>query len=652
MLFEGEIMINTELLKKYIDKFVVYNAVKYNVDVFETLEGSSLREKEAEGYKYDIFKSARKKLNGALSYTDIILKLLPGGNLTDFHTETSGIHKGIQEYGKEDVDVVLKSFYEGDNDADSFEEIKMVCCNRYDQIGFIYFTKDCEKYLPIRSKSFDDRFKFLGIKSELSGNCSWEKYSFFISTIKEIQAELKNINKEITLLDAHSFVWELDKYDKVEGSKGQLVHHKHKDFGYGVVRDEDDEFLYVEFSNNRITQLKKEYVKESLSYVHSDLNKIMDNEWMYICNPNMYDIHGAFATFPYVQWRQKTNVKENDTVYIYVGAPIKALLYKCQAVSVDKTELLIDDSMFFLDESFVADNNRLMTLYPKHKYDNGGIPYDELKEHGLNNVQGPHRITPELRKYISEKSSSKVELEKYDYGIHISTEKWEEILTNDSVTAKKDIDILKAFYIHNNHAATCFQLAKENDAHPNYYVNAVVSLGKRVLRYLDKEALEIEHGRKIYWPIFFVGKYLDDGHFEWRLREELASAIENILPEEETEPFYETLSDEELRIRAENSGSEVVRISEHVTKTFYRSKDVANHAKRRANGYCELCGKEAPFKTKSGVPYLEAHHIQPLAEGGPDTIYNVAALCPNCHRKMHSLNDQDDINRLINKIKN
>ncbi|WP_407646473.1 HNH endonuclease [Henriciella aquimarina] len=37
----------------------------------------------------------------------------------------------------------------------------------------------------------------------------------------------------------------------------------------------------------------------------------------------------------------------------------------------------------------------------------------------------------------------------------------------------------------------------------------------------------------------------------------------------------------------------------------------------------------------SGALYLETHHIQPLAEGGADTLTNVIALCPNDHRKAH-----------------
>lgn len=40
---------------------------------------------------------------------------------------------------------------------------------------------------------------------------------------------------------------------------------------------------------------------------------------------------------------------------------------------------------------------------------------------------------------------------------------------------------------------------------------------------------------------------------------------------------------------------------------------------------------------KKGQPFLEVHHIHYLSNGGNDTIDNVIALCPNCHRKIPQL---------------
>lgn len=74
------------------------------------------------------------------------------------------------------------------------------------------------------------------------------------------------------------------------------------------------------------------------------------------------------------------------------------------------------------------------------------------------------------------------------------------------------------------------------------------------------------------------------------------------------------------------------------TRTYQYARDpaVVAYALNRAKGYCEHCTKKAPFiSTSTGLPYLEVHHLIPLKDGGSDTVDNVKALCPNCHRKAH-----------------
>ena len=79
---------------------------------------------------------------------------------------------------------------------------------------------------------------------------------------------------------------------------------------------------------------------------------------------------------------------------------------------------------------------------------------------------------------------------------------------------------------------------------------------------------------------------------------------------------------------------------------YARNRYVAELAKRRAAGTCELCRKPAPFTNASNEPFLESHHIDWLSHGGPDSLENTVALCPNCHRKMHVVNDAKDIRKL------
>lgn len=68
---------------------------------------------------------------------------------------------------------------------------------------------------------------------------------------------------------------------------------------------------------------------------------------------------------------------------------------------------------------------------------------------------------------------------------------------------------------------------------------------------------------------------------------------------------------------------------------FVRNQDVIVAVRLRAKGVCELCKAAAPFRTRDGRPYLEVHHIVPLADGGEDTVENAVAICPNCHRRAH-----------------
>lgn len=74
-----------------------------------------------------------------------------------------------------------------------------------------------------------------------------------------------------------------------------------------------------------------------------------------------------------------------------------------------------------------------------------------------------------------------------------------------------------------------------------------------------------------------------------------------------------------------------------VTSYIYeRSADIIAEALIRADGNCEKCNSPAPFiRKKDDTPYLEVHHVVSLSEGGDDSMENVLAICPNCHREEH-----------------
>ena len=82
--------------------------------------------------------------------------------------------------------------------------------------------------------------------------------------------------------------------------------------------------------------------------------------------------------------------------------------------------------------------------------------------------------------------------------------------------------------------------------------------------------------------------------------------------------------------------------------TSTKDKGIVNKVKSlEAINKCELCGKDAPFKDKSGTPYLEFHYVVWLSEGGDPTPSNTVVLCPNCHRRIHVLRDPEDKEKLL-----
>lgn len=110
------------------------------------------------------------------------------------------------------------------------------------------------------------------------------------------------------------------------------------------------------------------------------------------------------------------------------------------------------------------------------------------------------------------------------------------------------------------------------------------------------------------------------------------------------------LSDEQVAEQARRTGRQAVGQRSVRATLYQRSPWVAEHAKRRAKGKCELCEGPAPFKRKDGTAYLETHHIVWLARDGEDTVENTVALCPNCHRRMHVLNDEADVKTLQKRL--
>lgn len=147
----------------------------------------------------------------------------------------------------------------------------------------------------------------------------------------------------------------------------------------------------------------------------------------------------------------------------------------------------------------------------------------------------------------------------------------------------------------------------------------------------------------------YILQIKSDNSNEWRKYQTKPIEIKDLVINEETElNDYIKLSEKELLDKIKSKSTENNVILSQV-KRYSRNLYIVAYALNRAKGICELCKKEAPFIKEDGSPYLEVHHIIPLSENGSDSLENVIAICPNCHRELHFGNNRTIIKEKLIK---
>ena len=126
-----------------------------------------------------------------------------------------------------------------------------------------------------------------------------------------------------------------------------------------------------------------------------------------------------------------------------------------------------------------------------------------------------------------------------------------------------------------------------------------------------------------------------------------APDLRSVTPLQQRGMWNESLAS--LRQKALTPATRSATLTERRATIRIRSEAVKVYVLRRAEGACEGCETPAPFLRPDGRPYLEPHHIRRLADGGPDHPRWVAALCPNCHRRIHHAADGDMFNQQVSE---
>lgn len=222
---ENQFQIDHYLFEEHFRAFIQFIESQSNVR-FESFESNPYYEKE-ERYKSDVYREGRQELGfsqwteSMIGSGEILKKIiksieLKSNNLVRWQNrngENARPHKLIYEAKEntsncQSLEECIFKLYRCNQPEQSFNDLVHLIGKRYPVVAYLFFLKDCSKYLPIAPKTFEESFNYLGVDIKLSHNCTWESYQIFIRLINQIKSMLMDVLMvDVTLLDAHSFVW-------------------------------------------------------------------------------------------------------------------------------------------------------------------------------------------------------------------------------------------------------------------------------------------------------------------------------------------------------------------------------------------------------------------------------------------------------------
>ncbi|MDX8417078.1 MAG: MmcQ/YjbR family DNA-binding protein [Absicoccus sp.] len=107
-------------------------------------------------------------------------------------------------------------------------------------------------------------------------------------------------------------------------------------------------------------------------------------EWIIPANPKYYDIEHAFDDVQTIDWKQGRGIQVGDLVFMYVGAPISAILYECQVIQTHIPYLYKDKNLNI---------SALMKIRLLKRYPPEAFSFSRLKnEFGVYAIRGPRGL--------------------------------------------------------------------------------------------------------------------------------------------------------------------------------------------------------------------------------------------------------------------
>lgn len=132
----------------------------------------------------------------------------------------------------------------------------------------------------------------------------------------------------------------------------------------------------------------------------------MIEKWIVPCNIKRFDLISHFENSDTVVWKNSFTIKQGDTVYIYIGAPIGEIRYRCTVISDSVSDGLLAENKYAVDEK-TGNNNfskkvKYVQLKKEIEYPSNFLVLNELRKNGLGQVQIQARADRKLKAFLEQ----------------------------------------------------------------------------------------------------------------------------------------------------------------------------------------------------------------------------------------------------------
>lgn len=180
---------------------------------------------EQEGYKDRVWRDAQERLGFPWSESEVGSGRISAAVAATFHVRTNNFvnyHSQLKMTNyladpktAERGERILYNIFYSSNEKSAFEAARAAFKAPYDLVSYLFFLRDDERFLPVKSTFFDRAFRAINVDYRMEGSASWDNYRGFLDRVDAVREALEAtlpVAGGVTLLDAHSFLWVTQAY--------------------------------------------------------------------------------------------------------------------------------------------------------------------------------------------------------------------------------------------------------------------------------------------------------------------------------------------------------------------------------------------------------------------------------------------------------